>query len=76
LVKIENGITQVISRLSLRLHLKTRKGVVLVTGEVRLSKKGGILHLLVKDGIAKVGEKQRYLSYGEGTRVIPNIILL
>ncbi len=73
ITRIKNGIRQTEeNRLVLNLQLKTRKGVVPVTGEIRVSKKDGTLYLLVKNGTAKIGKRQKYLSYGEGTKVVPS----
>ena len=62
------------SVVSLRLQIKTRRGIMPGKGELRILKNGA-LYLLVKDNIPKKGEKQKYLSYGEGTKVIPPILL-
>ena len=59
--------------LVLPLWLKTRSGITKTTGIVRVSKKDGTLHFLVKENIPEYGmrwrEKQRYLSFGYGTKV-------
>ena len=59
--------------LVLLLCLKTRRGVIKAKGTIKMSR-DGFLHFLVKDGSPEYGigwiERQKYLSYGEGTKVV------
>ena len=62
----DEGIS--LKNLSLPLLLRLKIGKV--EGVVKVSRRGPFLNFLVKNGVPEKGQKQKYLSFGEGTKVI------